>query len=102
MITLKLTFHELQALGLITWNLSSVLLKSKDDCYLLCGLIIHKFHHRLTNKIFFAFKGKKSVTLTHEECLALHAFLLKFAPSEDEYYSTIRNEVFQTIDKKLL
>ena|SRR5580765_4405655 len=100
-ISLKLSHSELSALAFITWNVSACLLQNKNDLYRLAGLHLHKLHHRLNQKAGIVYGKTKAVRLNLPEVLSLHQFIHFTSEFDDVYTSTVRNQVFTTIDKML-
>lgn len=92
---------EVENLALIVWNISSVLMTSRNNMYRLSGVVLNELHHKLDKKMETEYPGKKAVKLNLKECLALKQFLLDIAPAENPYATVVRNQVFEFIDKKI-
>lgn len=103
MITLKLTFQQMEAFTNILSNDVDVLIVSHFNLHRLAALVIKELRDRVRKKINFGFTGTKTVKLNEKECLALHQFIMLLSSTlGGEYYHIIRREVFQKVDSVVL
>lgn len=100
-LSLSLNHNQVESFAYITWNVSALLLQSKNNLYRLAGWHLHKLHHRLNEKKAIVFSGEKKVRLSIFEILCLHQFINYQVTEDDIYTQNVRMSIFTVIDSLL-